>query len=279
MSLWEWFCPVCEAELHEWPFVAPTDYYRCWQCLEATPFHELPRRNTLHKWTGPIPEPSTLVNPHSRFYFCADSGVVGDTSFLSPVSPLLAAWDDTTQTAYRPGNPWRMQTNKDSALSFQRGEAFSATIGVANHKTLLLGQVSDPIEGGTISGTVKGQMRWLQDFADLAQDRVTIALSVVSGDGLITRGYLLPLSFYGTTNLFQVAPNNPQNRFLANGDAMTPVVAEDGDRLFLEVGSQPSNAPTLGDFVACYVGGNIATDLPEDETTSTELSPWIELIP
>lgn len=172
-----------------------------------------------------------------------------------------------------------MLTEKTSAMNNAGSEAFSATPGFADLKTLILAYVSEPLIAGTISGTAKGQMRWLQDFADLAQDRVTIALSVVSNDGTVNRGYLLPLSFYGTTNLFQISPLDPQNRFLANGDALTPVVAQSQDRLFLEIGSQPSVAPTLGDFVSCYMGGIQATDLPEDETTTALNAPWFQLDP
>jgi hypothetical protein len=31
----------------KWDFIAPPDWYRCWDCLQATPFKDLPRRSIL----------------------------------------------------------------------------------------------------------------------------------------------------------------------------------------------------------------------------------------
>jgi hypothetical protein len=285
MSARETYCPMCSEAAKEWSFIAPTGYYRCFNCLYATPYHELPTRSILRFSGGPFvePAPPVRISPYQRFYFTRDGGVMG---FTSPVNPVLAAWDDTTQTAYRGvgipvGNPWRMLPTKSSIFNSYGSEAFNATVGIANLKTLVLAYVSDALIAGTISGTAKGQIQWLQDFADCAQDQVTIALSVVSNNGLTNRGYLLPLGVYGTTNLFAQSPSPQQNRFLANGDVLTPVVAQSGDRLFLEIGSQPSTPPLLGlgSFISTYCGGQNPVDLLEDETDTATSSPWFELVP
>lgn len=54
MSAKEYYCPACESPLRSWDFVAPKDFYRCWECLEATPFHMLPQRDILKTWTGGV---------------------------------------------------------------------------------------------------------------------------------------------------------------------------------------------------------------------------------
>lgn len=55
MSDWERFCPRCETAIAKWNFDAPPDFYRCFVCLYAIPFKDLPRRNVLRSWTGPPP--------------------------------------------------------------------------------------------------------------------------------------------------------------------------------------------------------------------------------
>lgn len=149
----------------------------------------------------------------------------------------------------------------------------------AGETILLVQYVSAPIQAGTIAGTAKGQMRFVQDTPSSAlHDRVTISLRVVSLDGQTTRGHLLVLGFYGTTNLYADSVSAPENRFLANGDALTPVTAQHGDRLVLEIGSQASTQPQGSAlFVCCYSGDDQASDLPEDEATTTNLSPWFEI--
>lgn len=52
MTDFELYCPYCEAKVKHWDFKAPTDHYRCYQCLEATLFYELPRRSILRTATG-----------------------------------------------------------------------------------------------------------------------------------------------------------------------------------------------------------------------------------
>lgn len=252
---------------------APPGYYKCPVCHEATPLHLLERRLRNTAW-GQAPR-TDLISPYQRFYLSRDGGIPG---FRSTVNPPLAAWDDTAQTAYRPDFPWRMFPTKVAAMNGQGTEAISAVPGTPDWKSLVLAYVSDPLLGGRIAGTAKGQLRWAQDFADCAHDRVTVALSVVSEDGQQVRGYLLPLSVYGSTNLYVQPLALPQNRFLANGDALTPVIAFPGDRMFLQIGTQPSTAPLLSDFVACYVGGQQATDLAENETDTTDSTPWFEVI-
>jgi hypothetical protein len=50
----EYYCPACEARVAKWDFIAPPDFYRCWDCLHATPFKDLPRRSILLVGRGPI---------------------------------------------------------------------------------------------------------------------------------------------------------------------------------------------------------------------------------
>lgn len=196
----------------------------------------------------------------------------------SPVDPPISAWDNASQTGYRPGRPWRMATSKAPVTNGNGPECIEANIVGELERALILAYVSDPLLGaGTISGTLKGVIRAIQDFADCEHSRVACTLKVVSGDGLTLRGTLLPLGEYGTEGLYQLSPNPPQNRFIANGDALTPVAYQHGDRLVFELGSAPTNQPIVGDFVCFYFGDGQAGDLAENETGTDDLSPWIEL--
>lgn len=55
MSDYEYYCPGCEATVGKWDFIAPPDYYRCYDCGLATPFIRLPRRSILGHFVSVIP--------------------------------------------------------------------------------------------------------------------------------------------------------------------------------------------------------------------------------
>jgi hypothetical protein len=101
-------------------------------------------------------------------------------------------------------------------------------------------------------------------------------LKVVSNDGQTLRGTLLTLGSHGNQNLYVTPPTDPQNRLIADGDALTPVAVQLGDRLVLELGTEPSDEPLLSDFVCMYVGDSHAGDLALDETSTADLDPWIQ---
>ena len=62
------------------------------------------------------------------------------------------------------------------------------------------------------------------------------------------------------------------NRVIADGDSVSAVVVQAGDRLVVEIGANDVNAGNL----QFRYGAPTGSDLPEDETTTTDLTPWIE---
>lgn len=214
----------------------------------------------------------------SRVYLRRD-GPIDDV--LSSVNPPYSAanWDRFTdscgtrdETGLKGG--WKLRTTKLVPDNPYGIEAFPTDFGdPANQKVLLLQYVSNPMQAQTISGTVKGQMLFVQDDVQCAFDQTLLRIYVISNDGSVVRGTLLAIGSYGTTNLFATPP--AQNRFLANGDALTTLAVLDDDRLVIEIGCRATTPPQVTGFVGCYVGGP-ATDLPEDETSINEYAPWVE---
>lgn len=134
--------------------------------------------------------------------------------------------------------------------------------------------ISDPISAQTISGTVKGQIRCKEGNALDNFDQACMCIYVVSSDGTVVRGVLLAVGAYVAANEFTTG--TAMNRMLADGDALTSVVAQDNDRIVIEVGSQASAACLGAHNITQVFGDNSATDLAEDETTTTANNPWVE---
>jgi len=133
-----------------------------------------------------------------------------------------------------------------------------------------------PLKAVEISGTVKGRIRAQEANAD-AEYRAQIVIRVVSSDGGTVRGTLRAAdsealsSEFGTglvNRAFPLATLEPQ--------ALSPVTAQAGDWLVIEIGYFSHNAHTTSRNGTFHYGDAAASDLPEDETTTTDLNPWIE---
>jgi hypothetical protein len=65
------------------------------------------------------------------------------------------------------------------------------------------------------------------------------------------------------------------NRFLPPaGTLLTDVTCQDGDILVIEIGARSFNPNNQSHSIE--IGDASASDLPEDETTTSQFSPWIE---
>ncbi len=183
------------------------------------------------------------------------------------VAPAFAAtWTDVDEAVRR------SMTTAHSVDALADGTTIDWTAaGVALDRQY----ISPPIKGGTISGTAKCQIRSVElAGGDNASQR--LGLRVVSNDGATVRGTLLAVGFYGVLTEFgTVAGGGLRNRFWLDGDALTSVVAQDGDRLVLELGYTDA-AGTTPEAFSGY-GSTAASDLPEDETTTTALRPWFQI--
>ena len=133
--------------------------------------------------------------------------------------------------------------------------------------------VSAPIPAQTIGGTVKGQIRALEETTS-ADARAQIVIYVVSNDGSTLRGVL----YAGDTGALASEFTNTarQNRKFPRSSpvSLSSVAASTNDRIVMEIGARRSGSS----YVDVYLvfGDNSATDLAEDETTAAENNPWIE---
>ena len=85
----------------------------------------------------------------------------------------------------------------------------------------------------------------------------------------------VPPEFAGTTSAAII------NRSLNTSGESATVPTTDryvagGDRLVIEIGIRDATASTTTTATISF-GDNGATDLPEDQTTTTALNPWVEI--
>lgn len=190
------------------------------------------------------------------------------------VSPAFDASWEATGSAIRQ----LLDTEKNEASGAYATQAVATALNSpAGAVDVLIAQfISAPISGSTtIDGTVKGQVRALESNA-AADLRMQCVIRVVSGDGTSVTGTLIASSAAALSNEFNTAIRNI--KIPLNGStAVSSVTANDGDRLVVEIGYRKHESATTsrtGTFDLGAVSG--ATDLPEDETTTTQGAPWIE---
>lgn len=178
------------------------------------------------------------------------------------ISPAFGGWSVTADAVRK-----ALLSAKDAGDS----NSTVPLVGPAGASALAVQFIGEPLSAQTISGTIKGQARFrnsLDNSGDNASTRLLIR--VVSNDGSVVRGTLLSLGAYGPGSVLSSAFTN---RILADGDALSSVDAQDGDRLVVEVGVGGPSDDDLFVSIGAPLGTN---DLPEDETTTTALVPWVE---
>jgi len=193
----------------------------------------------------------------SRLYF--------SSATTSPLDALAfdSGWDATTGAQRR-----KLLSAKDGADTIADGPSITWNAG---EEVLCRQYVSDQIGATTIDGTVKCQIRCIESASnDAARSRLCI--KVVSEDGSVVRGTLFAVATYGPATNMSAA--GLRNKTFADGDTVTSVAAENGDRIVVEVGYSDASGTTPG--ATSSFGSSAASDMPEDETTVTALNPWIE---
>lgn len=163
------------------------------------------------------------------------------------------------------------------------GKTFTALTGGGAQYILNRQYVTGPLNAGTLSGTIKGQVRGGDGSP---QATLAVSIRVVSNDGTVERGTALaPVGSAGTTQPPRFAglgiPSQSLNRRMRDGSdntdiALNTISVQSGDRLVIEIGARETT--TLAVSGVIVYGDNNATDLPEaeDNTTTTPLNPWIE---
>jgi hypothetical protein len=166
-----------------------------------------------------------------------------------------------------------------TTLNRQDTYSGSSTWNMTAGQDGLIGQyVSAPIAAQTITGTVKMQMITLEPGAAF-DERSQLVIRVVSGDGLTVRGVLYAGDTSGLTSEWASAGTVTNRKFpqaAVSPATLSSVVAQNGDRIVVEWGFRAHATGNAGGTFT-YMGDSGATDLPEDETdTSQAKNPWIE---
>lgn len=130
--------------------------------------------------------------------------------------------------------------------------------------------VSAPLAAQTISGTVKCYLRALKSVGQT--HKANMSIRVCNNAGSSFTGTLLALGDYAGGTQF----NNTtlENKKFADGEALSSLAVNAGDRLVIELGSL-SAASSDGHGTLSF-GDDSGTDLPENETTTAANNPWIE---
>lgn len=195
-----------------------------------------------------------------RFYL-ESSGTPGITPDFT-----TGAWDDTDGPQRYPAT-----TMPDSTAM--------TTIGTEEgtndvEASILQGQWSFPLPGtGTIAAQViKIQARFAEEMAN---NNVFMEwlIKVVASNGTTVRGYVI-----GSATTVQRDGTELATSLTNRGDSTTgaEVAWQSGDYLVFEVGQGGDPFSSLNHDADMRIGTSAASDLPEDDSTTTDLRPWVE---
>jgi len=179
------------------------------------------------------------------------------------VSPAFdAGWDNTDDAVRRPTSTVKAGSTMTTIQYRDNSNK--------NENHLIRQYVSGGIDAQTIAAqAIKFQARWLEDNANDDQF-ATIGIRVVSSDGSTVRGTILAVT-RDDVEMSSTALTNRQ--FTATSSSVS---AQAGDRIVIEIGT--GGDPTGGNShnVDYRVGDVAASDLAEDDTSTTDNNPWVE---
>lgn len=186
----------------------------------------------------------------------------------APASPAFSAAWNVTSAAVR-----HAFTLAPSGSPVQNQSCGAA--GSAGDNCLGSQYVSAPLPAGEVSGTVKGQIG-AREATTGADARAQMRIWVATPAGA-ERGVLLDVHAEALSSEFATAAGHSNRKFplaALSPATLTPVVAEAGDRLVVELGAKHDNASPAATL---RLHDDQASDLPEDEATvSGSANPWIE---
>lgn len=151
---------------------------------------------------------------------------------------------------------------------------YTNNFGTAGQDSILIQFASLPLAAQTVSGNVKAIIR-ASEAATNGDFRSQMNIRIVGWEGNVFRGTLLA---HGTGALASEWATTLTNRkfpvnYAGAGGALTPVAAQLGDRLVVEVGFRCHGTNTNGTI---DIGDASLTDLAEDEVGTAQDNPWIE---
>lgn len=197
------------------------------------------------------------------------------TAPLVTPSSWSAGWNKTSGAVDRRLTPVRHSGNSTTITN--------AASGTAGHFTAIVRYVYGPLPAQTLSGTIKGQFR-CQEQSDVDNFALAVAAKIIQSDGT-DRGVLVGVSASDLVNStppeMAVAGVGLTNRKLndsAESAAITlsSVAITAGDYLVLEIGAIQAGSSTSVNGIDLGVTDNSATDLAEDDTTTTADNCWVE---
>ncbi len=218
--------------------------------------------STSRSFAGTVAPTGALAAslPRTRLYFSSALGASASPAYD-------AGWNYITEAAR-----WRLKHTK-GASALADGTQIGAWTGTAGQKALDRQYVSNPLNGAqSVGGSIKGQLL-VQEVANTDNvDQIISVVKVVSIDGGTLRGTVLSSGSRGPTGEFR--STGFRNKIIADGDGGSIVAAQDGDRIVIEIGYSNSTAGTTPEAFARW--GENASDLPENETQTTDGAGWIE---
>lgn len=220
-----------------------------------------------------------------RFYFPKALRSLSKDGFAAPVLPAFdSAWEYTSAVETDAVPRGRLAPEKYATSSPANGITDSRPAydvsGTAPFDLLGAQYVSPALAAQTISGTAKMQMLVNEETA---ADNIAsqLVIRVVSNDGQTVRGTLYagdtdttnpPSSEWATS-----ATNRKFPRAALVPITLSSVVAQEGDRIVVELGGRMRGPARASVQMAFITGSNGTDDLPEDETDTTQTkTPWIE---
>ena len=191
----------------------------------------------------------------TRIYFPSTG-----TAAISPAYD--SGWEVTSIAACLPAYIEKKNTTMTTVLYDD--------VDSTNQDILFRQWVSDPLAAQTITAqTVKLQIGASETVGG---NNLFVAWTVrVVSDGGTVRGTCIGSPRRDATELAVATLTN-------RGDLLTStaVVAQEGDRLVIEIGVGGDPSLSNPHDSSLRIGDNDATDLPEDDTTTADNNPWIE---
>ncbi len=200
----------------------------------------------------------------TRLYFSA----AASTSGLTP--SFDAGWNYNSEALRRD-----LLRAKSAGESLTIGTQIGPWTATAGQTALDRQFISAPLAAQTISGTFAGQVMAREYATTDNVDQLYVAVKVINSSGTVV-ATLYALG-NATTTLEFISNVSHRNKRIADGDALTSYACASGDRLLVEIGYRNSTAATTPEASAKWGAPSSGTDLPQNETQTTDGVGWIEL--
>jgi hypothetical protein len=219
---------------------------------------------------------SAVLNKAQSASFTANAVIVASSRFYlnatlaAPISPSFASGWESTTSAVR-----RMMGRPSLAVSTKTNLGLAETSTSGTFDRLIYQFVSEPLGlASTISGPLTGLIRATESSTS-ADFRSQMVVKVVSGDGTTLRGTVIDFDASALSNEW---PTTSASRaFPVVTTVVTPVDAQAGDRIVVEVGYRAHNTSSTSFTGTLRAGHTVGgTDFTATAQTADN-NPWIDI--